>query len=209
MLLCGKERARLLIAGRVASFGGFRMSRFFARAVAISIFGVAPVVAAHAGPAGYEIFVLGAGHGMIMHLQSCSDIQCNSGDTCSCVEASGNAKVRIATGKNYIQGSYTLEVSVDNTATVNNGSGSECYGATGKYDLTLSGGILNMPFSGLACHVPGVKDGRTFGITAPVVIGSGTGNYANPLGTGSFSGSFSPTDHKVAFDIAGYATFRN
>jgi hypothetical protein len=41
-----------------------------------------------------------------------------------------------------------------------------------------------------------------------VVIGSGTGDYAKPFGTGSFSGSFSPTDHKVAFDITGYATFR-
>lgn len=166
---------------------------------------VAPGLAAAQAP-GQEYYIAGAGTGMITNLQPCPDIQCNDGDTCTCVTASGPLKARNAVnGKKSFPGTYTMELSSDYRTGINNGARGTCWGTTGFLIVSFPKGNMTLPWSGLACRVPRTADQMTYGITAPVLIGSGTGIYANASGAGSFSGSFSPTTGNVVFNVLGLA----
>ncbi|HTZ69343.1 MAG TPA: hypothetical protein VMB71_01720 [Acetobacteraceae bacterium] len=155
---------------------------------------------------GIEYYIAGAGTGMITTLQPCPDIQCNSGDTCTCVTASGSLKARNAIdGKKFFNGTYTMEISSDYSTGIDNGARGRCWGTTGYFTVTFPKGKMTLPWSGLACTVPRTQDQMTFGITAPVAIGSGTGIYNNASGAGSFSGTFSPTSGNLVFNVLGLA----
>jgi hypothetical protein len=179
-----------------------------ARIIIGAVAGLAVVTAATAAVPGKEYFVIGGGGGMVVHANPCPDITCNSGDTCSCVSGSGSLKVSPQLGGKVYNGTYTLEVSADNSATNNNGGNGTCFASTGKFKVTLPAGTLEIPFSGPGCRIPGVPDTAEFGISAPAVLGNGTGYYSGKSGTGTFAGSFSPTNATTQFDLVAYGDLK-
>ncbi len=181
-----------------------------ARAGAIigAVAGFAFVTSAGAATAGKQYFSVGGGGGMVMSGNACPDIPCNSGDTCSCVTGSGDLKVSGQLGSKVYNGTYTLELSADNSVTYDNGGNGHCFSSSGKFFVKLPAGTLEIPFSGPACRIPGVRDIAEFGISAPAVIGNGTGYYHGKTGTGTFAGSFSPTAGTTEFDLVAYGDLK-
>jgi hypothetical protein len=159
-------------------------------------------VAAKSG--GHQYFVLGGGGGMVMSNQPCPKIPCNTGDTCSCITASGDVSADLQKGNKSYSGKFKLEISADDSATMNNGAGGHCFASTGKFHLIFKAGTLDIPFSGLGCRIPGLPDTATFGISAPASLAVGTGFYLGKSGTGTFAGSFSPTAGTVQFDLVAF-----
>jgi hypothetical protein len=170
--------------------------------------GLAFASVANAATSGKDYLLVGGGGGMVMHANSCPDINCNAGDICSCVEGKGTLKVSGQLGGKTYTGTYKLEVSADNSVTYNNGGNGDCFASTGKFFVTLPAGTLEIPFSGPGCRIPGVKDAATFGISAPAVLGNGTGYYSGKSGTGTFSGQFSPTTKETQFNLVAYGDLK-
>ena len=160
---------------------------------------------------GQEYFGLGGGGGMVMHDQPCPDIPCNVGDTCSCVNSSGNFQAKGVGGYKSTSGTYVLEVSADNSTGIDNGGGGRCFGSDGFIVLTINGANLTLPFSGPGCRIgsspQGGGDPNAVGISAPTYIESGTGRFKNPQGSGNFSATLKPGTNVVLFNIAGYGNF--
>ena len=145
------------------------------------------------------------GGGYAQHNSPCPDIPCNTGDTCSCVQSSGKALFRRANGNTAYSGTYTLEVSADNSTGFNNGSGGQCFGTTGILNLTTKGGTIQLPFTAPGCRIGEAGHPNPLGISASIYIASGTGQYTNAAGSGSFSGSLNPATQQVFFTVVGYA----
>jgi hypothetical protein len=160
--------------------------------------------AVSAKPSGEQYFVLGGGGAMVTSQQPCPHIPCNTGDTCSCITASGDLKANAQSHNKSYPGTFKLEISADNSATMNNGAGGHCFASTGKFHLKFPVGTMDIPFSGLGCRVPGLPDTATFGISAPATLAIGTGYYAGKSAAGTFAGTFSPTVGTVMFDVVAY-----
>lgn len=155
---------------------------------------------------GRQYFGISAGAGAVFHAQPCPDIPCNNGDTCSCVTGAGSATFHALSPNKDYPATFTIEVSADDSTAINNGSGGKCFGTTGVLTLTLKPGTITLPFSSLGCRIgQPMNNTGTWGISAPIYISSGTGQYVKGKGTGTIGATIDPTAGTILMDVSGYA----
>jgi len=143
-------------------FGGIMKSFDIGRNILPRTVGIAGAIAGlvfagtavSAKPSGEQYFVLGGGGAMVTSQQPCPHIPCNTGDTCSCITASGDLKANAQSHNKSYPGTFKLEISADNSATMNNGAGGHCFASTGKFHLKFPVGTMDIPFSAWAAAFP-------------------------------------------------------
>lgn len=113
---------------------------------------------------------------------SASGLVCNSGDTCQCVELQGNSK-----GLGFEDATFDVLLSVDTNSSLNDGTGQQCFAASGKAVLTNGDGDqLDLETAGLACNSPTMILAFYNGSYGAA---GGTGDFATVAGAGALSWS--------------------
>ena len=159
-----------------------------------------------ANPPGQQYFTVGMGGGMLTNDAPCPDLPCNGTDSCSCLQASGQLGFS-SLKKQFPSGTFTVELSTDKSSGFANGTGGQCFGTGGNMMITTPRGTLTLAISGPECRLGaggGGPDAAPFGVSIPATIVSGTGGYANPMGTGTLAGTFDPVSKTVLLDLVGY-----